>query len=304
MLTSKQFERLLVMWEAVERVPCIVLLGDFYQLPIVDSKAKRCDESSEWRNNIEVLPFHEQTRVKDQTLQKKIDCLRTSIPSKRKLRKIAYAHRAWISEKPTPYDILDLMRRTDYKTTVTTFTKRGAALVNKLAQKVLFKDKHKKVIGHLDADFEDNEDNYDGNKLRTDRPLQPYRMELYENMRVYLTRNMDKDGDFVNGMEATVEHFDEESGNLEVVTKTNQRHSVHLVTSEVEGHGKVVAYPVRLGYACTVHKIQGATLDHITIWPDAYGCRAAGYVALSRIRNDGDYLLGGILKPSKFVPAM
>jgi ATP-dependent exoDNAse (exonuclease V) alpha subunit len=115
---------------------------------------------------------------------------------------------------------------------------------------------------------------------------------------------MDKDGDFVNGMEATIEHFDEESGNLEVVTKTNQRHSVHLITSEVEGHGKVVAYPVRLGYACTVHKIQGATLDHITIWPDAYGCRAAGYVALSRIRNDGDYLLGGILTPSKFVPAM
>ena len=43
-------------------------------------------------------------------------------------------------------------------------------------------------------------------------------------------------------------------------------------------------------------------MDHITIWPDAYGCRAAGYVALSRVRNDEDYLLAGTLTPSKFVP--
>jgi ASC-1-like (ASCH) protein len=305
MLTADQFERLLIMWGAADRIPCIVLLGDFYQLPIVDNTAKRCDESASWRANVEVMRFIEQTRVKDKTLQKKIDCLRTSIPSKRMLRKIARYHRAWTTKEPSAYNILKLLRDTNYKTTVTTFTKHGAAMVNRLAQQVLFKDQHKPILGTIDADFEDNEENYnDKGKLRKDKKLEPFRLDLYRGMRVCLTRNMDKDNDFVNGMSALVEHFDADSGNLEVMTKTKKVLSVHLVTADIEGHGRVTAYPIRLGYACTIHKIQGATLDHITIWPDAYGCRAAGYVALSRVRNDEDYLLAGTLSPSKFVPAM
>jgi hypothetical protein len=302
MLTADQFERLLIMWEAADRIPCVILLGDFYQLPIVDSTAKRCDESLSWRKNVEVMPFLEQTRVKDRTLQKKIDCLRTSIPSKRMLRTMARGHRAWTAEQPTAYDILELMRKTDYKTTVTTFTKRGAARVNKLAKKVLFEDRHKQQIGTVLGDYEDNLDNYDNKgKLIA---IEPSEVDLYEGLQVHLTRNMDKDSDFVNGMAATVDHFDERSGDLEVVTKTGKRLSLHRTTSEVEGFGSFNAYPIRTGYACTIHKIQGATLDHITIWPDAYGCRAAGYVALSRVRNDEDYLLAGTLRPSKFVPAM
>ena len=32
-------------------------------------------------------------------------------------------------------------------------------------------------------------------------------------------------------------------------------------------------------------------LDHITMWLDVPGCRAAAYVALSRVQYDTDYLM-------------
>ena len=40
-----------------------------------------------------------------------------------------------------------------------------------------------------------------------------------------------------------------------------------------------------------------AELAHITIWLDLKRFKAAGYVALSRVRRDSDYLLGGRLEP-------
>ena len=74
-------------------------------------------------------------------------------------------------------------------------------------------------------------------------------------------------------------------------------------SKQVEGHGNVTCFPVRLGYASTIQKVQGSTLDHITIWLDTPGCKAAAYVAMSRVRYDTDYLIAGLVRPGHFVPA-
>ena len=108
----------------------------------------------------------------------------------------------------------------------------------------------------------------------------------------------------MNGMQATVVDYDPASECLEVITKTKNRLAVGLYTEDVEGHGRVTYFPVRLGYACTVQKVQGSTLEHITLWLYAVGCRAAAYVALSRVEVDEHYLIGGIVCPRNFVPAM
>ncbi len=68
-------------------------------------------------------------------------------------------------------------------------------------------------------------------------------------------------------------------------------------------HGRVVYYPVRLGYGSTIYKFQGAELEHVTVWLDRPGVPAAGYVALSRVKKDTDYLIGGIVGCEHFVPA-
>ena len=43
---------------------------------------------------------------------------------------------------------------------------------------------------------------------------------------------------------------------------------------------------LRLGYASALHKVQGATLPHITVWLDVPNMPAAAYVALSRVEYD------------------
>jgi ATP-dependent exoDNAse (exonuclease V) alpha subunit len=173
-----------------------------------------------------------------------------------------------------------------------------------LAKKVLFEDRHKQSLGTLPLDYEANGDNYtDKGKLKSKIKLEPAYTEVYKGLRIYLTKNMSKKDDFVNGMSATVEEFDDDSKCLEVVTRTGKRLAVHPYTEDVEGYGRVTYFPVRLGYACTVQKIQGSTLPHITIWLDVPGCRAAAYVAMSRVQYDKEYLIAGTVCPRHFVPA-
>ena len=124
------------------------------------------------------------------------------------------------------------------------------------------------------------------NTLR-DHCREPSRLTLYSGLRIRLTRNMDKKHDFVNGMAATVHSFD-------------PRVSYSMADDGVLA-GRVTCYPVCLGYADTVHKFQGAELDHVTFWPDRPGCPAAGYVALSSVRKDSDYLLGGCTEHDRYL---
>ena len=61
-------------------------------------------------------------------------------------------------------------------------------------------------------------------------------------------------------------------------------------------------FPIRMGYASTIYKLQGAELPHVTIYLNKIGQRAAAYVAMSRVKNDEDYLFGGLYKKLHFVP--
>ena len=222
--------------------------------------------------------------------------------SMEQLKGILKNHRAWKTQEPTGWDILETFRRHE-DTTVVTCSRIGAATVNNLAAKAFFEDRHKRPMGTLPLDYEANPDNYTGaGRLKTGK-LEPARREVYEGMRIFLSKNMSKEDDFVNGMAATVLGYDARSRCLEVTTRTQQRLAVYMVTHELEDGRKVAAFPVRLGYASTVPKVQGMTLPHVTIWLDRPGCRAAAYVAMSRVQKDEDYLIAGFVGAKHFVPA-
>ena len=110
--------------------------------------------------------------------------------------------------------------------------------------------------------------------------------------------NLNKPGDFVNGMQATI--VDVLQGGVLVRTKTNKMVMVYPWT---DPETRVVFYPMRLGYACTLHKTQGATCDHITIWLDVANVEAAAYVALSRVRKDAHWRFIGDPSVHHFTPA-
>ena len=244
-------------------------------------------------------------RCKDEVLSGKLQALRTAVPSKRLLRSIANRpHRAWTTPEPEAWDVLELMRKTDEKTTIVTCTRRGAALVNDLVLEVLFTHRHKTLLAEIPCDWDANMENFgDDNKVVQGRAPRPCFTKIFRGARLFLTKNLNKKEDFVNGMTAFVEDYDAQAQCLTVMTKTEKRLAVYLVEERVEKAGTVTYFPVRLGYACTVQKIQGQTLPHVTLFLDRPGCRAAGYVALSRVQYDEDYLIAGRVCPRHFVPA-
>ena len=188
-------------------------------------------------------------------------------------------------------------------TAVVTCTRRASAYINELAGKLFFEDRHKHPLAEVPLDFESNQENFAAGGTLKEGPLLPAKLHIYAGMKVFLTKNLSKEDDFVNGMAATIEAFDPQSRCMEVTTRTGKRLAVHLVTHELDDGRRVTCYPVRLGYACTVPKVQGMTLEHITLWLDVPGCRAAAYVALSRVRRDEDYLIAGVVGTGHFIPA-
>ena len=66
---------------------------------------------------------------------------------------------------------------------------------------------------------------------------------------------------------------------------------------------RVASFPFRLGYATTLHKIQGATLNHITLYLDLANMPAAAYVALSRVQKDSHWRYLGDPTRHHFTPA-
>lgn len=149
--------------------------------------------------------------------------------------------------------------------------------------------------------MESHPQNYRDGKLKPLEELTPGELPIYIGMRVYLTRNVRKDIDFVNGMAATVEHYDHHTKALRVLTRTGFRVSVFPWTDT--DLGGLTYYPVRAGYASTILKFQGAELPHVTAYLDAPGIPGAAYTAMSRVKYGRDCLLAGVLYPEHFTPA-
>ena len=158
----------------------------------------------------------------------------------------------------------------------------------------------KQPLKELPGDVESNPDNYLNRQLRNEG-LRPMKIKVYKGMDICLTQNIRKDLDFVNGMIASVEAYDEETNGLRVKTVTGHRFAVWPWTDNA--HGNVTYYPIRYGYAGTIPKYQGAELNHVTIFLDVPNVPAAAYTAMTRVATRQQYLIGGRVSAEHFTPA-
>ena len=132
----------------------------------------------------------------------------------------------------------------------------------------------------LPGDPEANPANFEGvAQVRYD----PMEMPIFAGMVVQLTKNVNKETDFVNGRTATVEAV-YRSG-VRVRTKTGYQLVIFPWTDEWRN----TFCPMRVGYANTLLKMQGAAWSHLTLWLDVAKVEAAGYVALSRVEYDANW---------------
>ncbi|CAE7723579.1 unnamed protein product [Symbiodinium pilosum] len=244
--------------------------------------------------------LHEAFRCKGPAFWKLLTQLRTARPDKKNLKFLA-SKKPWTGGgPPSPDDVRRLLKsRPD--TTVLTISRRGAQAVNNAALEGLFPRYPPKVW--IDADVESNPDNYERGERKALEALVPSKMPVYVNMQVYLTRNVRKDIDFVNGMQCRVLGWDAQAAALRVETTTGHRFAVWPWTDT--DLGNIVYYPVRPGYASTVGRFQGAELPHVTLYIDAPGVPAAAYTGLSRVSTGKDFLVAanGPLTAEHSVPA-
>ena len=238
---------------------------------------------------------------KDPAFAKILDTLRVRKPKRALLNQICRHHKAWSTPEPTVQDMKKLFEATP-DTDILTCRKRGERVANDVALRAIFGNR--KPLTVLAGDVEQNAENYDAEgNFRQDRVPKVSSVPIYKKMKIVLTQNLRKEDDYVNGMQCTVETFEDnaEGGVLRVRTRTGERLPITKWTNVREGG--VRYFPIRIGYASTIHKAQGGEYKHVTIWMDAKHMPAAGYTALSRVAKSTDYKLGGKIKREHFVPA-
>ena len=123
---------------------------------------------------------------------------------------------------------------------------------------------------------------------------------LRPGLRLRLSRNLDKTRGFVNGALGTI---------LEVLSKSVAVVALNtgkLVLLHPVSDGKATFLPCAYGYATTVRKAQGASLDGVVLYFDH--CyppeRGYGYVGASRARTKGGLYHYGRLRRTDWLPVV
>ena len=156
------------------------------------------------------------------------------------------------------------------------------------------------------------EGNYFSNKSDKVLPV-PYELKIKVGARVIMSKNF-KDV-WVNGDLGRITTIEEnkikvklDRGGEQIVNKAQWEHYKYVYNAEKdEVEKKTVAtftqYPIRLGWAVTIHKSQGLTLESCTVDTGPFGAFVHGqvYVALSRCKNIEALKLKRKLNPSDVI---
>jgi ATP-dependent exoDNAse (exonuclease V) alpha subunit len=132
---------------------------------------------------------------------------------------------------------------------------------------------------------------------------------IFKGMRIILTQNRDKKNGVVNGQPGIVRMM---KGMTILITlpngKTVSVYPVSTIISEAEDDGNAnikTCYPFVPGYAITICKSQGQTLDNVVVWFDTNSLGPGGaYVALSRVKALQNIKFLTPLQMSHFHPAL
>jgi ATP-dependent DNA helicase PIF1 len=273
----------------------IVLVGDFYQLPPV-SNENNCYafKSPIWNELIKsTVCLTKIYRQSDEVFQKVLGEARIGELSDESIEILkGRMNLPWKKEKIRP--TLLFTRNADVSTiNQSHFTKlNGECKTYKV--RTIFPSKA--VPGTLDGflkskttiihDLTDEEIQWRVDRLDKDAPYEK-EVNLKIGAQVMLITNLNQETGLVNGSRGVVTDF---NGDVPLVLFASSDSSIpiHLHSWKAEGDVDIEReqIPLRLAYALTIHKAQGASLDSVFIdigeSTFEYG---QAYVALSRVRN-------------------
>jgi len=301
-LQGTQNDCIIGLWHAADEVPAILEIGDKCQM--AGFGETRPWHTNMWAQRVFVTELHEAFRCKDPKLKFLLDMIRQSMPTDGDWGWIEHnvlrQQKAWFPhDEPMASDIGAILEARP-NTKLLACTRKGQHHLNCCAVEALFGKEEPLVV--LPGDIENNPENYDaGHKLFKEKSkLQFLDVPIFVGMKLFITQNVNKEDDFVNGMECVVDGYDPSSRAIEVTTRTGKALSIWRWSNR-NLHG-LAYYPIRQGYASTILKFQGAELEAVDVWLDA-AIAGAAYTAISRVSYMKDVHIGGHVNKYHFKPA-
>ncbi|XP_034567817.1 uncharacterized protein LOC117832690 isoform X2 [Notolabrus celidotus] len=279
----------------------VLAVGDFYQLPPVRQSKPLCvfdpREIDLWTENFQMVTLNEIMRQKDDLVfAEMLNRLRV----KNKSDELSEADRALLSQRITepelcPTDVLHIFA-----------TNRQVDAHNSATLSLLHYD-----ITSIDAD-DFKKDQHTGHMKRQGAPCKGGRSDLPDTLnvavgvRVMLTRNIDVSQGLVNGSFATVgKVVNTERNDSSQVTMLGLRMDDETAGGSYRSRGDNLVYidrseealkhkgvvrrqfPVKLAFACTIHKVQGMTKKSAVVSLKHIFEPGMAYVAISRVTSLG-----------------
>lgn len=274
------WSKLQTAFRELHALPYIVFAGDFQQLqPICGVHQLQRDLEAQCQAGAVQrvqLQQHAAARSSDPEMLAFLQHCRTRQPSRATLTNF-FDDRVWNKDIDQAVRKARNLENTTGKTfTFLTVTNRGAAALNRAWVQQAFP-----MTGAVLAA---------GQGLAGDPAYGDELLWFEVGMRVRLTQNLDKDRGFVNGAIGIVQRVLRKDV---FVLKTDA--GVLLLVHPIKQRGRKFM-PVTYGYATTIRRAQGATLELVGVRFDRrLADHGYGYVAVSRARRRADvYLIGNV----------
>ena len=263
--------------------PMVVFVGDFQQLQPVAGKPLL---QQDLNRQVELgklpmieLRHHARARSVDPVMLDFLNLARVSQPSRETLEKF-FGHRVWSSNLTEAVQKAREVERANGRPfTFLTVTNRGAANVNLARLQLEFPDEASKLA--------------EGGGI----PAELGTVVLAPGMRIRLTYNVDKERGFVNG----------NSGVVRAVLRPDvfvlqSVQDLPILVHPITLKGRKYL-PVSYGWATTMRRAQGATLEQVAIWFDRrLADRGYAYVGISRVKLHQDAFLVGRIRRTDWLP--
>lgn len=267
----------------------VIFVGDFFQLPPVNKDSRNgvstqfVFESHLWKSLMPLtVSLSKIIRQQDPAFHTILDEARIGQLSKESLDILkSRQHLPWQSLEIRPTLLFSRKAEVDHVNATNLKALKGQRYTYTADTVTLPIESMK----HFDVNSEEGQ-NYIS-RLDRDAQYMPG-LVLAEGAQVMLLTNLNFERELVNGSRGVVTGFTEDALHLPIVKfRTGAPMPIGPATwdSECEGLQRK-QIPLRLAYAMTIHKAQGATLDCalIDIGSSTFECGQA-YVALSRVRS-------------------
>ncbi|XP_071476043.1 uncharacterized protein [Diadema antillarum] len=260
----------------------VIAVGDFYQLPPVKGTPLYKDtfQSSLWTDNFSMINLDEIMRQKGDA---EFAVLLNKLRIKGKKDELSSDDIAVLQSCQTGEQCEDALHIYSSNKQVNDWNK------------IML---HKKCTNIICIDAEDSELGHEGKCKTCDKPrrwtkasLLPY-LWIAENCRVMLIKNVNVTKGLSNGCIGTVTDIIRVNENARPTTVLvkfdNEKVGTQAIQMQQESIGKKYTrkqFPLKLAYACTIHKVQGMTMEKAVVSLKNIFLPGQAYVALSRVTS-------------------